>query len=272
MVADPQIKVELGCFGETHMKKWYEELFEDYAETYDREPYTKGTLAEVDFIEREIGQDKSTRILDIGCGTGRHAIELARRGYDVTGVDLSASQLRKAREKAQAAGVAVRFEQADARQLGFRGGFQLVIMICGGAFPLMETDEENFAILGSAAAALEPDGKLVCATMNALFPLFHSVKEFLDSNAAEGSIRDNRFDWITFRERSVLETVDDSGRAMTLNCNERYYAPSEMTWLLKSLGFRKVEVFGCPTGNFSRENQLTPDDFQMLVVAGEFTG
>jgi predicted TPR repeat methyltransferase len=84
------------------MKKWYEELFEDYAETYDRQPFTSGTLAEVDFIEREIGDDGSARILDIGCGTGRHAIELARRGYDVTGVDLSASQLRRAREKALA--------------------------------------------------------------------------------------------------------------------------------------------------------------------------
>jgi 2-polyprenyl-3-methyl-5-hydroxy-6-metoxy-1,4-benzoquinol methylase len=252
------------------VKKWYEELFEDYAETYDKQPFTSGTLAEVDFIEREIGYDKSVRILDIGCGTGRHAIELARRGYDVTGVDLSASQLGRAREKAQAAGVAVRFQQADARQLRFRGGFQLVIMICEGAFPLMETDEENFAILGSAAAALEPNGKLICTTLNALFPLFHSVKEFLDSNPAEGCSRDNRFDLTTFRDHSLFEAVDDSGRTKTLSCNERYYAPSEMTWLLKSLGFRKVEVFGCPTGNFSRENKLTPGDFEMLVVAGEY--
>jgi len=59
--------------------KWYEELFKDYAEKYDRESFTRGTVGECDFIEREIDGDRKKRILDIGCGTGRHAIELARR-------------------------------------------------------------------------------------------------------------------------------------------------------------------------------------------------
>ncbi len=70
------------------MKKWYEELFADYANTYDKESFTKGTIQEVNFIEEEIEYDKSKTILDIGCGTGRHAIELAKRGYKVTGIDL----------------------------------------------------------------------------------------------------------------------------------------------------------------------------------------
>ncbi|MBN1425419.1 methyltransferase domain-containing protein, partial [Candidatus Fermentibacteria bacterium] len=74
------------------MSQWYEELFTDYAGTYDREVFTQGTLGEVDFIEQELGGDRSKRILDVGCGTGRHAIELARRGYQVTGIDLSESQ------------------------------------------------------------------------------------------------------------------------------------------------------------------------------------
>lgn len=252
------------------MQAWYEELFTNYAGRYDQQPFTQGTCGEVDFIEREIAFDKAARVLDIGCGTGRHAIELARRGYDVTGVDLSESQLTRAREKARAAGVAVRFEQADARRLDYRGEFDLVIMICEGAFPLMETDEENFAILANAAAALKPDGRLICTTLNALFPLFHSVKDFLNGGAAAERSRENRFDLMTFRDHSLLETTDDSGRQKTLACNERYYAPSEMAWLLKSLGFRQVGIFGCPLGNFSRENKLTPDDFEMLVVAEKY--
>jgi 2-polyprenyl-3-methyl-5-hydroxy-6-metoxy-1,4-benzoquinol methylase len=71
------------------MKKWYEELFTNFAKTYDKEIFTQGTRAEVDFIEREISRDRKKKMLDVGCGTGRHAIELAKRGYKVTGIDLS---------------------------------------------------------------------------------------------------------------------------------------------------------------------------------------
>ncbi len=76
------------------MKQWYEELFENYAETYDKETFAQGTIGECDFIEKEFNYNKKLNILDIGCGTGRHAIELAKRGYTVTGIDLSESQIQ----------------------------------------------------------------------------------------------------------------------------------------------------------------------------------
>lgn len=69
------------------MKGWYEEFFTNYAKKYDTEVYTKGTIGEVDFIEKELGFDKTKKILDVGCGTGRHAIELTKRGYNVIGVE-----------------------------------------------------------------------------------------------------------------------------------------------------------------------------------------
>ncbi|MFW6132032.1 MAG: class I SAM-dependent methyltransferase, partial [Candidatus Aminicenantaceae bacterium] len=156
------------------MKKWYEELFTDYANTYDKESFTKGTIQEVNFIEEEIEYDKSKTILDIGCGTGRHAIELAKRGYKVTGIDLSESQLKKAQEKTKQANVDIQFLKKDARDFSFKIPFDMVIMICEGAFPLMETDEMNFEILKNAEKALKPDGKLIFTTLNALYPLFHS--------------------------------------------------------------------------------------------------
>ena len=101
------------------MTQWYETLFADFAKTYDKEVFTQGTLGEADFVERELGNDRSKRILDIACGTGRHAIELAKRGYQVTGFDLSEGQLRLAREKAAAAGVSVEFQRRDATQPHF---------------------------------------------------------------------------------------------------------------------------------------------------------
>ena len=163
------------------MTQWYEALFANFGKTYDKESFTQGTVGEVDFVERELGADRSKRILDIGCGTGRHAIELAKRGYRVTGFDLSEGQLRLAREKAAAAGVTVDFQCRDATQPHFNQEFDAAIMFCEGAFPLMETDEKNYAILTHAAAALRPGGKLLLTTLNALFPLFHSVKDFLDA-------------------------------------------------------------------------------------------
>jgi 2-polyprenyl-3-methyl-5-hydroxy-6-metoxy-1,4-benzoquinol methylase len=69
------------------MKQWYEDLFENYAQKYDNECFVQGTLGECDFIEQEINHNKSVKILDIGCGTGRHTIELTKRGYGVTGID-----------------------------------------------------------------------------------------------------------------------------------------------------------------------------------------
>ena len=82
------------------MKQWYELLFEDYAQKYDKERFVQGTAGECDFIEAELKSDKTLKILDVSCGTGRHTIELSKRGYNVTGIDLSESQLARAKDKA----------------------------------------------------------------------------------------------------------------------------------------------------------------------------
>ncbi len=251
------------------MKQWYEALFENYAHKYDKECFVQGTLGECDFIEQEIGCDRSLKILDIGCGTGRHSIELAKRGYRVTGVDLSESQLKRAREKAKEAGVAVDFQKQDARSLPFKDQFDLAIMLCEGGFSLMETDEMNFEILKGATRALTGRGTLIFTTLNGLFPLFHSVKEFYESAQKEGQsqCKDCSFDLMTFRDHNTAVFEDDSGQKKELKCNERYYVPSEITWLLKTLGYKKIDILGAKLGAFSRNDKLTTKDFEMLVVA-----
>ncbi len=240
------------------MKQWYESLFENYAKSYEAECYVQGTVGEVDFIEKELGFNKGGRILDIGCGTGRHAIELASRGYKVCGIDLSESQLQLAKEKAQAAKLDVEFIQKDARKLEFNKSFDMAIMLCEGGFSLMETDEMNFKILQNAAGALKENGKFIFTNLNALFPLYNADKPLCQSG---------RFDLQTFRMNSELKVTDDLGKEKELSCNERFYCPSEITWYLKSLGFRDIGIYGCKLGAYSRDDKLTKDDFEMLVVA-----
>ncbi len=251
------------------MKQWYESLFENYGKKYDTEIFTKGTLGECDFIEREIGNDTNVRILDIGCGTGRHSIELAKRGHTVTGIDLSESMLNCAKEKARQVNLRVDFQLCDARTLPFRNEFDLAIMLCEGSFPLMETDEMNFAILRSAANSLKEKGKLIFTTLNGLFPLFHSVKDFLASAHVEGNAayKNNTFDLMTFRDHSTTISTNDLGETVEILCNERYYVPSEITWMLRSLGFSLIHIAGAKLGAFNRNDVLTTDDFEMLVIA-----
>lgn len=250
-------------------KQWYETLFENYGKKYDNEIFTQGAVGECDFIETELKSDKSLKILDVGCGTGRHSIELSKRGYSITGIDLSESQLTRAREKAEKNHLIIDFQQQDARNLPFNNEFDVAIMLCEGGFPLMETDDMNYKILKSVSKSLRVCGKFIFTTLNGLFPLYHSVEEFCDSTTKDGNAtyRSNTFDLMTFRDHNITEFEDDLGNKKTLECNERYYVPSEITWLLKTLGYKKIDIFGAKLGAFSRNDKLTTEDFEMLVIA-----
>lgn len=250
-------------------KQWYEILFENYGEKYDKECFAQGTTGECDFIEQEIDFNKKIKIIDIGCGTGRHSIELSKRGYSVTGIDLSDSLLDKARKKAEQIGLNVDFFNHDARNLPFKKQFDLAIMMCEGGFPLMETDEMNYEILRNVTESLKENSKFIFTTLNGLFPLFNSINDFHATNVIEGNATYNshHFDLMTFRDYNITKVIDDNGVEKELECNERYYVPSEISWLLKSLGFKKIEIFGAKLGAFSRNDILDARDFEMLVIA-----
>lgn len=250
-------------------KQWYESLFENYGQKYDKECFTQGTIGECKFIEKELNYNKFLKILDVGCGTGRHAIELTKRGYHITGIDLSESQLERAIEKAESKGLNIDFQQQDARNLSFNKEFDVAIMLCEGGFSLMETDEMNYDILKNVSNALKDNCKFIFTTLNGLFPLYHSVEKFLASETEEGNAtyQSNSFDLMTFRDHNLTEIEDDSGNKKELECNERFYVPSEITWLLKSLGYTKIDIYGAKLGAYSRNDKLTTEDFEMLVIA-----
>ena len=243
------------------LKPWYVELYKHFP-GYDQEPYTQGTQGEVDFIEQEIGRDRSKAILDVGCGTGRHVLELARRGYRVVGLDLSESLLAQGREAARAENLDVTFITGDARVLDFEAQFDVALSICEGAFSLMETDEMDLLILENVARALkspEPDGgkpggKFIMTTPNAAF--------MLTRDPGEGA-----FDAVTFRETFTLEATGVNGNKKCLDCTQRYYTCPELKWMLKQAGFRTVQFFGMTETRFDRQIKPSHDHFEIGVIA-----
>jgi len=246
---------------QTMAKPWYVELYRHFPD-YDQESYTQGTQGEVDFIEQEIGHDRSKTILDVGCGTGRHSLELTRRGYKVVGFDLSESLLAQGREMAQAENLDVTFIAGDARKLYFKAQFDVALSICEGAFSLMETDEMDLLILKNVARALQSPapaegksgGKFILTAPNAAF--------MLTQDSGEGA-----FDPVTFRETFTLEKTGADGSKKILHCTQRYYTCPELKWLLNQAGFRGVEFFGVTEAGFDRQVKPSKDHFEIGVIA-----
>jgi len=234
------------------MKQWYEQLYEDF-DNYADEPYTQNTEKEVDFVVDVLGGDVGKSILDVGCGNGRHTLELARRGYDVTGIDLSTSMLTQAKKITQQESLSLHLKHMDARRMNFEQPFGAAIMLCEGGFSLMETDEMDEEILQSVFRALKPNGILIMTAPNALFML---------------SQKSNRnFSVITFREDFKLERTIPDGRTKILNCNQRYYTCPELRKMLTGTGFSSVEFFACGRSNYMRGKEPTSSHFEFGAIA-----
>ena len=104
--------------------------------------------------------------------------------------------------------------------------------------------------------------------LNGLFPLFHSVKDsHADTTDAGVAAYDgSTFDLMTFRDYNITTVEDNSGNIKKLTCRERYYVPPEITWLLKSLGFKTIDIYGARLDAFYSEDKLTTADFEMLII------
>ena len=257
----PCAKAEQGFERVTMSKPWYEELYMHFPD-YDEEPYTQNTEAEVDFIEAIIGADRDQRILDVGCGTGRHALALARRGYKVVGVDLSEGLLAKARQTARLESLDVAFVRCDARALPYENTFDVVMSLCEGAFSLMESDDMDRRILENMYLALrstsgnsnESGGVLIMTAPNTAF--------MWAQDTSDGS-----FDRATSRERFSLVVVGEDGAEKTLTCSQRYYTQEELGAILCELGFRKVRFFRVTTEGYDITHKPSEKEFELGAIA-----
>ena len=144
---------------------WYKTFFgEDYLHIYDFLTPER-TEREVEGIVNLLALPPGSAILDLCCGHGRHSIALAKRGYRVTGLDLSEVFLQHARSEAEAQGVQVNWVQGDMRKIPFENEFDAVINIFT-AFGYLENEDEDQVVLQQIQKALKPGGLFLLETRN----------------------------------------------------------------------------------------------------------
>lgn len=124
-----------------------------------RQSWTENTVSEVDFLEKTLELTGAETILDLGCGYGRHSLELARRGYRVTGVDITRVYVDDANQNAMQEHLQAEFFCDDLRNLRYENAFDVVLNMADGAIGYLENDAENLKIFDVIAKALKPGGK-----------------------------------------------------------------------------------------------------------------
>ena len=149
---------------------WFEPVAEHLGSAYLRYSFTKGTRQEVEFLIPALGLEPGMRVLDVGCGPGRHSNALAENGLVVHGIDISQRFVDLAIE---AAPEGATFERLDARNLCFDAEFDAAICLCPGAFGLMTADGHDEAVLAGITRALRPGGRLALSAFSAYFVMKH---------------------------------------------------------------------------------------------------
>jgi len=133
--------------------------------------FTKGTDQEVEFLVEALALERGMRVLDVGCGPGRHALALARRGIEVVGVDRSPEFLQLARDAASGAGLSPSFVELDVRDLDYDGEFDAAICLCQGGFGLLGGRDEP-AVFDSIARSLRAGGRLALTAFSAVYAVY----------------------------------------------------------------------------------------------------
>jgi len=242
------------------MENNWQTFFDHHAPQYMENVFTRNTLVEVDFLLEELKLPPGSAILDMGCGTGRHSVELASRGFQMTGVDLSAGMLKEARQAAEAAGVQVTWVQSDARQFRSEARFDAAICLCEGAFGLVGTGEDpdahDPAILRNIAAALKPGAPFILTALNGLRP----IREFTQADVDAG-----KFDPLTLIETFEME-IDTPDGKKTVVVWEKKHLPQELILLCQQAGFEVLHLWGGTAGDWWRR-QVNLDEMEVMIVA-----
>lgn len=243
--------------GDTDADHWFEPLARHMGGAYLRYSFTKGTVQEVEALVELLGLRPGERVLDVGCGPGRHAHELARRGFEVVGVDISETFVELARRGAPPGAT---FERIDARRLGHEGEFDAAISLCQGAFglaggvggpvPVLDPDGE---ILAAMARALRPGGRLAVSAFSAYFQVRHL--EQTDVFDADHGVN-----------LEHTEVWDEHRVALPAELATSCFTPRELRLLARLAGLVVDGVWSVTPGRY-RTRRPVLDEPEFLLVA-----
>lgn len=214
------------------------------------------TSQQTEFIIKEMLLSDSSKILDLGCGAGRHAISLAREGLNVIGIDISEHMLLEAEKRTKESGVKVNFIQSDLADIDKlnleKNSFNGAICLNEAGIGVLGSLEKEVNFFKEIYSILKDDAKLVISCFNGLRRYLKSKDENPKFDFIKGE-----FTWrAEVTEGVILKEV------------QRMYIPSELNMLLSLAGFRDIKVYSCKDGIFSTKT-LGFDEIEMLVIASK---
>ncbi len=221
---------------------WYKDWFgEDYLKVYPHRDEVEAKK-QVDFVVKVLGLKPAQKILDLGCGNGRHANEFSGKGHPVTCLDLSAVLLSLGKGKYSPASCCVRFVRADMRHIPFANAFDSVVSFFT-TFGYFKTDAENLQTLKSIQTALKPGGSFFQDYLNKEFVIKNFVP--VDSRQVNGFeiIQERNYNRAEERIEKKI-TLKENGEVREYFESVRLYTLAEMKGLLSKTRLKLEKTFG----------------------------